>query len=133
MPKLASLAALLVLSMPTVSGCSSADKNPLLGSWKFTSATGTAASCSSSYVFKENVAVISYPGTPADPNNPYSEAIPARVVNLPVVRYMPSPSLVVAMTGGQGFPFDHSNYNFVDRNHMWTESVYGKCYYERTN
>ena len=133
--KLASGAALVILLMPTLGGCKGggAGNNPLIGSWKFTNFTGTAGNCSSTSVFKDTVAIISYPGTAADPNNPYSEAVPARTVNVPVIRYMPSATLVVALTGGQGFPMDHVNYNFSDSNHMWTENAYGKCYFERTN
>ena len=130
--KTAGVLALLSATLLTGS-CAAADSNPLIGSWKFTKLTGTTTSCSATSVFKEKVAVITYAATKADPNNPYSTATPARVVNLPVIRYMPSPSQVVALTGGHGFPMSHENYTFTDKNHMWTETAYGKCYYERTN
>ena len=133
--KLISVAALVILLMPTLGGCKGVDagNNPLIGSWRLSSSTGDSTTCASTYVFKDSVSIVSYPGTAADPKNPYSEAVPARTVSVPVIRYMPSATLVVAMTGGQGFPMDHVNYNFTDGNHMWNETAYGKCYYERTN
>lgn len=119
--RVACLPILLLLAIWS-SNCSQAADNPLIGDWKFTRLTGTA-SCASTSVFKDNVAIISYPATP------YAEA---RVANVPVIRYMPSATLVVALTGGKGIPMNHENYTFVDKNHMWTETAYGKCYYERT-
>lgn len=130
--RLASLAVVLILSMPAIGGCRSADSNPLIGSWKYSGPAGVNQ-CTSTSVFNEKMAILSYPATPALPNNPYSTATPARTANVPVIRYMPSPTLVVLLTGGQGYPTDSTNYNFVDRNHMWTETAYGKCTYERTN
>ena len=123
----------LVLALPMLSNCAPGDSNPLIGSWKFQKLTGTTINCWATSVFKENVVVINYPARPADPKNPYSTAVAARVVNVPVIRYMPSPTLVVTLTGGHGYPMEHGNYNFVDKDHMWDETAYGKCYYERTN
>jgi hypothetical protein len=127
------LAVLLCLAMPVTGGCKGASSNPLLGSWKFKSLTGNTTDCYSTVVFKADTVVISYPGVPADPNKPYSEAIPAREVHVPVIRYMPSPSLVVALTGGNGYPMANTNYTFTDSDHMGNESPYGKCFYERTS
>ncbi len=118
--KLVYLAALLTLSIPTVS--SSADKNLLIGSWKFSSTNSKfgAAGCSSTFVFTEKTATIT---------NAPSSVIPAGSVSKMAVRYVPSPTLVSVMTNAPG----HVNYNFVDKNHMYTEDPYGKCNYERTN
>jgi hypothetical protein len=132
------LSALLCLGTPVIGGCSPASSNPLIGSWKFASLTGTTTDCYSTAVFKDNVAIISYPEVPALPNNAYSTVTPARTVSVQILRYMPSATMVVAMSGGGGanaqhFPDDHENFNFVDKNHMWNESAWGKCYYERTN
>lgn len=114
--------------------CQGGGDNPLIGRWKFTRLTGpNNQSCKSTAEFKDKAALIGYAAVPADPNNAYSKAVPARVANVPVIRYMPSASLVVVLTGGAGYPMDHSNYNFVDKDHMWDETAYGRCYYERTN
>ncbi len=127
------LAALLCLAMPMTGGCKGAGGNPLIGSWKFSSLTGTTTQCYSTVVFKSDLVEISYPEVPKDPANPYSEEVPARTVRVPVIRYMPSASVVVALTGGNGYPTDNTNYTFTDNDHMWNESAWGKCLYERSN
>ena len=119
--KLASLVAILILSMSTGGGCSSADKNPLIGSWKFSSTNNKfgASGCSSAFVFKEKMATIT---------TPPSSVIPAGSVRSMAVTYVASPTLVSVMTNAPG----HVNYTFVDKNHMYTEDAWGRCNYERT-
>ncbi|HVN93485.1 MAG TPA: hypothetical protein VMT38_07310 [Terracidiphilus sp.] len=41
---------------------------------------------------------------------------------------MPSPSLVVVMANG-----DHVNYKFTDKDHMFFETPWGNCYYQRAD
>ena len=119
--KLVYLAVLLTLSIPTVVGGSS-DKNPLIGSWKFSSTNNKfgAAGCDSKFVFTEKMATIT---------SPPSSVIPQGSVRSMAVRYVPSPTLVTVMTNAAG----HVNYTFVDKNHMYTEDAWGKCNFERTN
>ena len=86
--------------MPLTGGCKGSGDNPLIGSWKFSSLTGTTTNCYSTAVFKDGEAIISYPEVPALPNNAYSKVTPARTVSVQILRYMPSAKLVVAMSGG---------------------------------
>ena len=117
----ACLAALLSVSMPTVGGCSGANANPLLGSWKYSSTTSKfgAAGCSTTFVFTPTMATIT---------SPPSSVIPAGSVSSMAVTYVASPTLVSVMTNAAG----HVNYSFVDKDHMYTEDAWGRCNYERT-
>src|ERR1700739_4205878 len=120
--KLVSLAAVFTLLVPTVGGCSSTSKNPLIGSWKFTSTNNKfgASGCSSTFVFMEKQATIT---------SPPSKVIPKGSVSTMAGTYVASPTLVTVMTNAAG----HVNYTFTDKNHMYTEDAWGKCNFERTN
>ena len=111
-------AAALVLGAAAAYGAD----NPLIGSWKFSSTNlkSGPTGCVSVFVFRETTATITHP-----PSSLY----PGGSVQNMAVTYVPSPTTVFVMTSAAG----HVNYNFVDHNHMYTETAWGKCNYQRTN
>jgi hypothetical protein len=119
-PNRAFLAALLLLSMPVTGGCSSSPTNPLLGSWKFSSTTQQSgpSACSISFVFADKTATITTAATSVIPGGTRSMA----------VTYVAAPTMVAVMTNAAG----HVNYTFTDKDHMYTEDPWGKCFYQRS-
>ena len=114
-PKLRILAALTCLFLPQTGGCSG-PSNPLIGSWKFSSATGTmAGSCQATNVFAEKLWRFTIQGE----NKQGSAA----------VTYNVTPKQVFVINAGTG---GFAAYNIIDKNHVYTESAWGRCIYERT-
>jgi hypothetical protein len=120
--KQAFLAVLLSLSMPTVGVCNSANTNPLIGSWKFSSTNKKSgpAECDSTFVFTEKMATIT-----ASPSNVIFKGS-AR--SMAVTYIVASPKLVAVMTNAPG----SVEYNLVNNNRMYTEDAWGRCNYDRT-
>ena len=121
-PKLASLAVLVGLLVPTFGGCSGANANPLIGSWKFASTTKSRSSdCSTTFVFADKMATII---------SPPSSVLPQGSVSRMVVAYITASPTMVAVTTDAGTVV---NYNLTDKNHMYVEDPWGRCYYDRTS
>lgn len=113
-------APLLALACLAPGACKAQPDNPLLGSWRFASTTeqdGPSA-CPSVFVFTAQRATITHPANTVYPQGAVSNM---------AVTYVPAPTLVTVMTNAAGYV----EYNFTDRNHMYTENPWGKCFYAR--
>ena len=114
-PRLAILAALTCLFVPQTGGCSG-PSNVLIGHWKYSSATGTmAGSCDATNVFTDKVwtYTLQIGGGPASTQ----------------VTYNVSATQVFVINAASG---QFGTYTIIDKNHVYTESAWGRCIYERT-
>lgn len=115
--RLAAVVALVCLFLPIMGGCQAANKNVLIGSWRFSSATGTMnGACQATDVFTEKT----WTFTLQTGGGAVTTAVTYNVSPKQI-------AVINATTGG------FATYTLIDKNHVYTESAWGRCIYERTN
>lgn len=114
--KLIAIPALALLLFPAVGGCRQAGKNVLLGSWKYSSATGSMSAkvCEVTQEFTENAWKYTMPG----------DLGPTTVR----VTYNITPQQIFVINPNTE---GSQSYVSMDKDHIYTESAWGRCIYER--
>lgn len=107
--------AAVCLSLPLIGGCTGASSNLLIGSWKFSRATGTMAKgCNATNVFTDKTWTFTFQGGGTASAG---------------VTYNVNPKEIFVINSGTG---GFGTYKIIDENHVYTESAWGNCIYERT-